>query len=270
LPENEVEKLTDDIIGALKTVYDPEIPADIYELGLIYRVDIEDDRSVKIDMTLTAPACPVAGEMPKWVQDAVEAVPGVRLVNDETRLVPEAKPFVWSAERDVVRVTLGGNAPLPASKGKLLDAAHADLGGVEVVDQMALARGAPQHFEDAATLLIGQIGKLKEGLTTVGEIVRVTMPSRSRPRSVRVSICCEIPAVLRLMSLNRREPSRNSMTTSMLHFSPMRARIWLTFWQSWCSGWDIVAVISVCLGDANLRSCDVGMVTYFVQVTHFD
>ena len=58
LPETEIEKLTDDIIGALKTVYDPEIPADIYELGLIYRVDIEDDRSIKIDMTLTAPACP--------------------------------------------------------------------------------------------------------------------------------------------------------------------------------------------------------------------
>src|SRR5215475_3702282 len=62
---------------------------------------------------------------------AVEAVPGVRLVNDETRLVPEAKPFVWSAERDVTHVTLGGNAPLPASKSKLTDAAHTALGGVE-------------------------------------------------------------------------------------------------------------------------------------------
>jgi len=100
LPETEIEKLTDDIIGALKTVYDPEIPADIYELGLIYRVDIEDDRSVKIDMTLTAPACPVAGEMPKWVQDAVEAVPGVQsaTVNmvfdppwDQSRMSDEAR-----------------------------------------------------------------------------------------------------------------------------------------------------------------------------------
>src|SRR5882762_3109760 len=67
---------------------------------------------------------------------SVEAVPGVRLVNDETRLVPEAKPFAWFAERDVVRVTLGGSAPLPSSKGKLTEAAKAGLGGVEVVDQM--------------------------------------------------------------------------------------------------------------------------------------
>src|SRR5438876_2094115 len=74
---------------------------------------------------------------------SVEAVAGVRLVDDETRLVPEAKPFVWSAERDVVRVTLGGSSPLPASKGKLVEAARASLGGVEVVDQMNLARGAP-------------------------------------------------------------------------------------------------------------------------------
>ena len=69
--------MTDDIVAALKTVYDPEIPADIYELGLIYRVDIEDDRRVAIDMTLTAPGCPVAGEMPGWVENAVSTVPGV-------------------------------------------------------------------------------------------------------------------------------------------------------------------------------------------------
>src|SRR2546423_8483701 len=74
---------------------------------------------------------------------SVEAVPGVRLVNDETRLVPEAKPFVWSAERDVARVTLGGNAPLPASKGKLLEAARGGLGGLEVLDQLSLSRGGP-------------------------------------------------------------------------------------------------------------------------------
>ena len=100
MPENEIERLTDDIIAALKTVYDPEIPADIYELGLIYRVDIDDDRSVKIDMTLTAPACPVAGEMPKWVQDAVEAVPGVQSATvsmvfdppwDQSRMSDEAR-----------------------------------------------------------------------------------------------------------------------------------------------------------------------------------
>jgi FeS assembly SUF system protein len=100
LPAEEIDRLTDEIIAALKTVYDPEIPADIYELGLIYRVDIADDRSVAIDMTLTAPACPVAGEMPKWVQDAVEAVPGVQsaTVNmvfdppwDQSRMSDEAR-----------------------------------------------------------------------------------------------------------------------------------------------------------------------------------
>ena len=64
LPPEELDRLTDDIVAALKTVYDPEIPADIYELGLIYRVDIDDERNVAIDMTLTAPGCPVAGEMP--------------------------------------------------------------------------------------------------------------------------------------------------------------------------------------------------------------
>ncbi|MGJ4948520.1 OmpA family protein [Bradyrhizobium sp. HKCCYLS20291] len=100
---------------------------------------------------------------------AVDAVPGVRLVNDETRLVPEAKPFVWSAERDVVRVTLGGNAPLPALKGKLVEATRAALQGVEVADQMGLARGAPPRFEDAALLLIGQIGKLKDGKFTISD-----------------------------------------------------------------------------------------------------
>ena len=73
----ELSALTDNIIAALKTVYDPEIPADIYELGLIYNVDIDDGRFVTIEMTLTAPACPVAGEMPSWVENAVSAVPGV-------------------------------------------------------------------------------------------------------------------------------------------------------------------------------------------------
>jgi FeS assembly SUF system protein len=73
----ELRQLTDSIVAALKTVYDPEIPADIYELGLIYNVDIDDNRFVSIEMTLTAPACPVAGEMPTWVENAVSAVPGV-------------------------------------------------------------------------------------------------------------------------------------------------------------------------------------------------
>jgi FeS assembly SUF system protein len=74
---DELNTLTEAIVAALKTVYDPEIPADIYELGLIYSVDIDDSHFVSIDMTLTAPACPVAGEMPSWVENAVSAVPGV-------------------------------------------------------------------------------------------------------------------------------------------------------------------------------------------------
>ena len=100
---------------------------------------------------------------------AVEAVPGVRLVNDETRLVPEAKPFVWSAERDVVRVTLSGSSPLPASKARLTDAARANLGGIEVVDRMNLSRGAPPRFDGAALLLLDQIGKLKDGKITLSD-----------------------------------------------------------------------------------------------------
>jgi FeS assembly SUF system protein len=77
LASEELRQLTDSIVAALKTVYDPEIPADIYELGLIYNVDIDGNRFVSIEMTLTAPACPVAGEMPTWVENAVSAVPGV-------------------------------------------------------------------------------------------------------------------------------------------------------------------------------------------------
>jgi FeS assembly SUF system protein len=78
LPEAEINRMTDEIVAALKTVYDPEIPADIYELGLIYKVDIEDDRSVKIDMTLTTPNCPSAAELPQMVENAVASVPGVK------------------------------------------------------------------------------------------------------------------------------------------------------------------------------------------------
>lgn len=81
IPAEELEQLTNDIIAALKTVYDPEIPVDIYELGLIYKVDISDERNVDVDMTLTAPGCPVAGEMPIWVENAIASVDGVGLVN---------------------------------------------------------------------------------------------------------------------------------------------------------------------------------------------
>jgi FeS assembly SUF system protein len=78
LPPAELEQLTDDIIAALKTVYDPEIPADIYELGLIYKIDIGDDRSVAVDMSLTSPNCPAAQELPIMVENAVSSVPGVK------------------------------------------------------------------------------------------------------------------------------------------------------------------------------------------------
>jgi len=96
----ELDRLTGDLIAALKTVYDPEIPVDIYELGLIYRIDVDDSRFVSIDMTLTAPGCPVAGEMPQWVENAVNAVPGVSGVKvgmtfdppwDQSRMSEEAR-----------------------------------------------------------------------------------------------------------------------------------------------------------------------------------
>jgi len=77
LSQEELEQLTADIVTAVKTVYDPEIPSDIYELGLIYKIDIDDNRHVQVEMTLTAPGCPVAGDMPVWVENAVNTVPGV-------------------------------------------------------------------------------------------------------------------------------------------------------------------------------------------------
>jgi FeS assembly SUF system protein len=77
LPQAELDRMSDEIVTAIKTVFDPEIPADIYELGLIYKIDIEDDRSVKIDMTLTTPNCPSAAELPGMVESAVNTVPGV-------------------------------------------------------------------------------------------------------------------------------------------------------------------------------------------------
>ena len=76
-PSEEIARLTDEIVAALKTVYDPEIPADIYEIGLIYRIDIDDNRAVKVDMTLTTPNCPSAAELPTMVENAVSSVPGV-------------------------------------------------------------------------------------------------------------------------------------------------------------------------------------------------
>lgn len=100
LPPEELDRLAADIVAALKTVYDPEIPADIYELGLIYKVDIDDNRDITIEMTLTAPGCPVAGEMPGWVEAAVSTVQGVNSVTvnmtfdppwDQSRMSDEAR-----------------------------------------------------------------------------------------------------------------------------------------------------------------------------------
>ena len=99
----ETDRLTGDIVKALKTVFDPEIPADIYELGLIYRVEILEDGAVTIDMTLTAPGCPVAGEMPIWVQNAVSAVPGVSDVKVNMVFDP---PWDQSRMSDEARITL--------------------------------------------------------------------------------------------------------------------------------------------------------------------
>ena len=88
IPPEELEQLTADIVAALKTVYDPEIPADIYELGLIYKIDVDDERNIAVEMTLTSPGCPVAGEMPTWVENAVASVPGVGQVTREAHLRP--------------------------------------------------------------------------------------------------------------------------------------------------------------------------------------
>lgn len=96
IPADELARLTDEIVTALKTVYDPEIPADIYELGLIYNVDVDDDRGVKVTMTLTTPNCPAAADMPGQVENAVASVPGVR----------EAKvDIVWDPPWDPSRMS---------------------------------------------------------------------------------------------------------------------------------------------------------------------
>jgi FeS assembly SUF system protein len=98
LPEGELARLTDDIIAALKTVYDPEIPSDIYELGLIYKIDVADDRSVAIEMTLTTPNCPSAQELPTMVENAVASVPGVGAVKVDIVWDPPWDPSRMSDE----------------------------------------------------------------------------------------------------------------------------------------------------------------------------
>lgn len=101
IPQAELDRLTDDMIGAIKTVYDPEIPVDIYELGLIYKIDIDDNRDIIVDMTLTAPGCPVAGEMPIWVQNAVASVEGVNDVRVNMVFDPPWDPSRMSDEARV-------------------------------------------------------------------------------------------------------------------------------------------------------------------------
>jgi FeS assembly SUF system protein len=98
LPQAELDLLTDKLVEKLKTVFDPEIPVDIYELGLIYKVDVSDDRDVAIDMTLTAPGCPVAGEMPGWVQDAVMEIEGVKSCTVNLVFDPPWDPSLMSDE----------------------------------------------------------------------------------------------------------------------------------------------------------------------------
>ena len=102
IPPDELARLSEDIVGALKTVYDPEIPADIYELGLIYKVDIKDDRTVDVEMTLTTPNCPAAAEMPQMVENAVASVPGVGVVNVNIVWDPAWTPDRMSDEARLV------------------------------------------------------------------------------------------------------------------------------------------------------------------------
>jgi FeS assembly SUF system protein len=104
LAGDELQRISADVVRALKTVYDPEIPVDIYELGLIYKVDLSDNRMLTVEMTLTAPGCPVAGEMPGWVQSALRGVDGV----DDIKVVMTFDP-PWTAARmsDEAKLELG-------------------------------------------------------------------------------------------------------------------------------------------------------------------
>ena len=103
IPPEALDQLRMDLVAALKTVFDPEIPVDIYELGLIYKIDVDDDRNIDIDMTLTAPGCPVAGDMPGWVENAVSAVPGVGQVTVKLTFDP---PWDMSRMSDEARLAL--------------------------------------------------------------------------------------------------------------------------------------------------------------------
>jgi len=102
LSAEDTERLTTEIVAALKTVFDPEIPADIYELGLIYKVDISDERAVDVTMTLTTPNCPAAGELPTQVENAIASVPGVGVVNVNLVWDPAWSPDRMSDEARLV------------------------------------------------------------------------------------------------------------------------------------------------------------------------
>lgn len=141
------------------------------------------------DVRLSADAFSEQGR--RTAVDQVASVPGVRLVIDQTQLIAEVMPFVWSIERDVVHVTLSGNAPLPAIKARLLEAARNAAGGTEIVDQMALARGAPARFDAAALLLIDQISKLKEGKLSLAN-TKVTLKGSARDIGGREAIAAAL------------------------------------------------------------------------------
>lgn len=139
-------------------------------VGDAIKSDVLDKTRIAVvgrDVTFAADAFSEEGR--RSAVTSVETVPGVRMVHDRTRLVAEARPYVWTAERDVVRVTLGGGVPLPAIKARIMEAARGDLGGVEVVDRMAYARGAPQRFDNVVLLLLDQVARLKEGRITLSD-----------------------------------------------------------------------------------------------------
>ncbi|QUS37905.1 OmpA family protein [Tardiphaga alba] len=141
------------------------------------------------DVTFSAEAFSEEGR--RSAVGSVEATPGVRMVNDGTRLVAEAKPFVWVAERDNVRVTLWGTAPLPASKARIAEAAKAALPGTEVSDRTGLKRGAPPRFDAAAILLLDQVAKLKEGKATIMD-TNISMTGMARDLGGREAIAAAL------------------------------------------------------------------------------
>ncbi len=103
-PSSTDHPLYEQVVEACRTVYDPEIPVNIYDLGLVYTVEISDEGAVNIFMTLTAPGCPVAGEMPGWVAEAVEPLPGVKQVDVELTWDP---PWGMDMMSDEARLELG-------------------------------------------------------------------------------------------------------------------------------------------------------------------